>query len=218
MKRIIDSDLEIDVDETQIMKFARQQWLDTATKQTQRWNGRQIRNAFQTAIALAKWDHQEAPSEDNQNPCLSARHFKVVANTSAHFDDYISKIHGTAPISDVWDMLAAREFLRINESPRQPTSRSAKAAKAKGRRSSSVRAESPDEDDFDEDDDEDQTDADEIEEEMRKWLAKPGRRQMLKELLVKRPHGDKQLGQSQKVIPHVQGDDEHSLDDLDEDD
>lgn len=108
--------------------------------------------------------------------------------------------------------------MRINESPRQPTSRSAMAAKAKGRRSSSVRAKSSDEDDFDEDDDEDETDADEIEEEMRKWLAKPGRRQVLKESLAKRPHRDKQLGQSQKVIPHVEGDDQHSLDDLDGED
>ncbi|KAM0794220.1 hypothetical protein BDR22DRAFT_895391 [Usnea florida] len=218
MKRIIDSDLEIDVDESQIMKFARQQWLDTANKQTQRWNGRQIRNAFQTAIALAKWDHQEAPSQDNQKPCLSARQFQAVANTSSHFDDYISKIHGTAPTSDVWEIIAARDLMRINESPRQPTSRSAMAAKAKGRRSSRVRAESPDEDDFDEDDDEDEMDADEMEEEMRKWLAKPGRRQVLKELLVQRPQRDKQLGQSEKVTPLVEGDDEYSLDDLDGED
>ena len=225
VKRIVDSELGIDVDQTQIMKFARQQWLETANKQTQRWNGRQIRNAFQTAIALAKWDHQEAQalSDDNQKPCLSARQFKVVATTSAHFDDYISKIHGTAAISDVWDILAARDLMRINESPRQPTHRSAMTAKAKGGRSSSVRAESPDEeevddDDDDDDDDEDDTDADESEEEMRKLLAKFGRRQVLKELSGKRPHRDKRLGQSQKVIPHVEGDDENSPDDSDGED
>ena len=146
MKRIANSELNIDVEEKEIMKFARKIWADTKDKRTQRWNGRQIRNAFQSAIALAKWDHQENVGDGGPRPCLSAQQFAVVAKTSAHFDTYISKLHGFEINDDAWDILAERDFLRRNETPRKATRRSAMAARAMGSRRTSMKLEGSDED------------------------------------------------------------------------
>ena len=206
MKHIAESELDIDVEAKEIRKFARKLWVEGKDKQTQRWNGRQIRNAFQTAIALAKYENA---GDSNQRPCLSARQFEIVAETSAHFDNYISKMHGIE-IDDVWEAIAARDFLRKNETPRKPTSRSAMAARAKEGRRGSMRADSPDEDEED-----DETDSDESEEEMRKLLAKFERKQKkIKGLAVKR-HRDTTSGQSQKSMPHAKADDEDSSNDSD---
>ena len=66
------------------------------------WNGRQIRNAFQTATALAEFDAQERHSKDVKNgkrdasalvhPILQPKHFEVVAHASFDFDKYLDSI------------------------------------------------------------------------------------------------------------------------------
>lgn len=78
-----------------IQTFARNHWRDG-----ERWNGRQIRNAFQTAIALAEYDfydeckkceehHVKPPSK----PALLSEHFRAVAQTSAEFGDYLRRVY-----------------------------------------------------------------------------------------------------------------------------
>ncbi|KAI0392839.1 P-loop containing nucleoside triphosphate hydrolase protein [Xylariaceae sp. FL0594] len=52
--------MAFDLQESEIMKFARSQYRDTVKKGLRPWDGRQIRNAFQTAIAFAQF---EAPAE-----------------------------------------------------------------------------------------------------------------------------------------------------------
>jgi hypothetical protein len=52
------------------------------------WNGRQIRNAFQTAAALA---YHKAGDE---GPILTPNLFKEVAKTTDEFDKYINRVHG----------------------------------------------------------------------------------------------------------------------------
>ena len=61
-----------------------------------RWNGRQIRNAFQTALALAVYD---APRDKDTGkivkiPVLTTAHFKQVASASRDFDLYLNEMFG----------------------------------------------------------------------------------------------------------------------------
>lgn len=213
LKRIADSDLDIDVKENEIKKFARKLWADTEDKQTQRWNGRQIRNAFQSAIALAKWDYHENASGSSQRPCLSVQQFEVVAKTSAHFDAYISTMHGIDEVSDAWETIAQREHLRRNETPRKPTSRSAVAAGVMGgRRNAVIKEDTPDEDDGEE-----ETDSDENEERVKKLRAELDRRQKKSAPPVKRSR-DTQAGQSQRPTPETKVDDGDSSTSSDEED
>ncbi|KAF9639964.1 hypothetical protein BFW01_g11770 [Lasiodiplodia theobromae] len=72
-----------------IMGFARRHW-----KEGNRWNGRQIKNAFQTAVSLADWDDLKNSGGDSnaRGPRLRRKHFKTVAKASAHFDMYLEKV------------------------------------------------------------------------------------------------------------------------------
>lgn len=166
IRRVAESEeVGVTVDEDEIKKFARRQWADSAENPTQRWNGRQIRNAFQSAIALAKWDHQESGEDAQTKPCLSVKQFEIVAKTSAHFDAYITKMHGIDE-GDTWETIAARDFLRKNETPRKPASRLVPTASARTRaaaRHGSAKAET-----FEDDEEGDETDTDENEEQMKK--------------------------------------------------
>lgn len=66
------------------------------------WNGRQIRNAFQTATALAEFEAREQHSKDvkrgKKDPSapihskLQSKHFNVVAQASLDFDKYLDSI------------------------------------------------------------------------------------------------------------------------------
>ena len=97
LNRLSKSNRDIYVDRSEIEGFARNHWKDGKP-----WNGRQIRNAFQTAVALAEYEFHEKCQKCEQTgdkppkkPALEDRHFKVVAKTSADFDDYLQSVmHG----------------------------------------------------------------------------------------------------------------------------
>ncbi|KAL8857165.1 MAG: hypothetical protein Q9178_006220 [Gyalolechia marmorata] len=96
LARLQDSGRKIFVDKEPIQEFTRNHW-----KEGHRWNGRQIRNAFQTAIALAEYDFHERCGRCATTgepppfmPVLEAKHFKAVAETSAQFHDYLTEILG----------------------------------------------------------------------------------------------------------------------------
>ena len=124
LQRIKESDLDFKVKEKEIKEFARKLWNDSKKKQAHRWNGRQIRNAFQTAIALAKW---KALKDGSSQACLSAQEFAVVDETSAHFDDYICHMHGLEGF-DAYETLAGREQLRWNQNARTAVDRASPTA------------------------------------------------------------------------------------------
>ena len=192
MARIAESDINIIVKEDEIKNFAKKMWAESADRQTQRWNGRQIKNAFQTAIALAKWDHQQSNNNSNQNACLSVRQFEVVAQTSAHFDNYISTMHGIDQYADTWDTLAGREHLRKNGTPRKPTSRAIAAVRARYGRLGGRKVQGSDEDE-----DRDETDSDDNEEKIERLQAELERRQQIKSPPAKK----NRVGQSgQKIL------------------
>jgi hypothetical protein len=71
-----------------------------------RWNGRQIRNAFQTAIALAEYDAHDDGSDDEEATGKTRRitlrkdHFETVAKASLDFDQYLQEVYGGVSASD----------------------------------------------------------------------------------------------------------------------
>ena len=102
LSRIKRSGRNIYVNHDQIKSFAKSHWKDG-----HRWNGRQIRNAFATAMALAEYDFSEKCDmcvETGDKPplkqALLPEHFKAVAQTSAEFDDYLSNVYGGSSHKD----------------------------------------------------------------------------------------------------------------------
>lgn len=90
---IINIDYE---DEASIMEFAEEEYAEG-----RRWNGRQIRNFFQTAISLASYDATKWRQRSIDDGCvdkdskpakprLTTRTLKIVAATSGKFIDYIN--------------------------------------------------------------------------------------------------------------------------------
>ncbi|KAE8452653.1 hypothetical protein EG329_013912 [Mollisiaceae sp. DMI_Dod_QoI] len=82
-------------DEEMIKKFAEEEWAEK-----RKWNGRQIRNFFQTAILLASYDAKKWHQEDIENgqahkdsemakPRLTLLTLEKVAATTGKFIDYI---------------------------------------------------------------------------------------------------------------------------------
>ncbi|KAH8906898.1 hypothetical protein BR93DRAFT_879171, partial [Coniochaeta sp. PMI_546] len=57
-----------------------------------RWNGRQIRNAFQVARSLAYYEHHRDGASGP--PTLSVRHFKTMHDITASFEHYRTTIRG----------------------------------------------------------------------------------------------------------------------------
>ena len=56
------------------------------------WNGRQIRNAFQTAVALA--EYEQDPQGTKGKFTVSAKHFKKVVELSQKFEQYMKDTRG----------------------------------------------------------------------------------------------------------------------------
>ncbi|KAI4166136.1 MAG: hypothetical protein LQ342_000022 [Letrouitia transgressa] len=92
LRRLVENKKNFDVDRKAIEEYARQHFNELREASRPTWNGRQIKNAFQTAIALAEFD---AKTKQQSRPTLSPEHFDVVARASDGFDEYIARIHGT---------------------------------------------------------------------------------------------------------------------------
>ena len=59
---------------------------------TLRWNGREIRNASQTAVALAEYKNERDPEDGLVT--LQDDHFRQVVKMSANFREYMCNVHG----------------------------------------------------------------------------------------------------------------------------
>lgn len=89
------SKMDVDFDENEIKQFADEFWKANEGSKARRWNGRQVKNAFQTALALASWDyHNKNRNQQGDRPRLTIDHFQMVRRTSEHFDEYINHVHG----------------------------------------------------------------------------------------------------------------------------
>lgn len=64
-----------------------------------RWNGRQIRNACQTALALAEFEAQDGSLKDTENAKtvvnLKVEHFEVVRDAYLEFTKYMHDLYGS---------------------------------------------------------------------------------------------------------------------------
>lgn len=84
--------LPIDFDDKKILKWVKKHW------KTIHWNGRQIRNAFQTAMALTEFKAKQSlgkkAGSSQKPPLLETEHFKLLAATSAQFSEYLRVTHG----------------------------------------------------------------------------------------------------------------------------
>ncbi|KAH0432247.1 tol-like protein [Colletotrichum camelliae] len=104
----------IKYDKDGIVKWAKTNW------ESLQWNGRQIRNAFQTAIPLAEFKAQSkdrarrAGKESSsptprspKRPVLSQDAFMLIAEASTQFNDYLLQTHGQDE-----DTTASRDQIR----------------------------------------------------------------------------------------------------------
>lgn len=93
---------KIRLDESRVpIKFNDKKIIDWIKKNWRKiqWNGRQIRNAFQTAVALAEFKAKNLNEErDDMSPKTSPRltvdHFKLLARASTQFSEYLRETHG----------------------------------------------------------------------------------------------------------------------------
>lgn len=122
--------IKIDNDERdEILKFAKDDFNENSKdKKKQPWNGRQIRNAFQTALALADYDRLEelerkiekgkiTLSDIEAKPKyrtvkLKVKHFRHVAKVTADYHKYVT----TVQKGKTNETLAAMQSLRANDS------------------------------------------------------------------------------------------------------
>lgn len=89
-------EMDIDIDEASIREFYEELWDGTPKNKGQRWNGRQIKNAFQSAVAMANWKHHHDPANteaESERPMLSRKQFDFVAHITADFDKYLNSVH-----------------------------------------------------------------------------------------------------------------------------
>ncbi|KAK7709402.1 hypothetical protein SLS64_006315 [Diaporthe eres] len=75
---------EVAIDEKRIISFAKKNF------ETLHWNGRQIRNGFQTAVALAEFESRKAGSGSLE---VTKKHFQRVAAATSEFDDYLKQVN-----------------------------------------------------------------------------------------------------------------------------
>ncbi|KAK0645610.1 hypothetical protein B0T16DRAFT_328979 [Cercophora newfieldiana] len=101
----------LEVEEAQILHSAEKYW-NTHTKL--RWNGRQIRNACQTALALAEFDAQGGNHMEimdaNAVVKLSVKHLETVSAAYLEFMRYLEKLYKTDQ-----DRLAHKRGYRARE-------------------------------------------------------------------------------------------------------
>ncbi|CAG8949094.1 hypothetical protein HYFRA_00002223 [Hymenoscyphus fraxineus] len=92
------------IDENEVLSYAIDLYKKQIMKRGIGWNGRQLRNAFQTAVALADYDHVQTSTDPNNQtfPRLSTKWFDTVATASWEFEEYLESAL----------MLSAHEYAR----------------------------------------------------------------------------------------------------------
>lgn len=133
LSRLRKSDRNIYIDNEGIKSFAKNHWGDG-----HRWNGRQIRNAFQTAITLADFEFKEKCSMAEEigdkpplKPALLPQHFKAVAQTSAEFENCLTNVYGGASYKDKARMAELRSDEWRDQGIETPTGKKYSTERAK---------------------------------------------------------------------------------------
>ena len=106
LDRLAKSKKSLEVEAKEVYEYARDHYKELHKKGKMTWNGRQIMNAFQTAIALAEFD-----ANSRGRPVLTLEHFKIVAKAAEDFDDYLFNLHGGT------DADLARRYMQRDDDP-----------------------------------------------------------------------------------------------------
>ena len=90
---------KVQTDKDEILRYAKKQF--RRADENSRWNGRQIYNAFKTAIALAEFERSNNDTSKPQRPVLTESHFRQVAQVAKKFDEYLLETHGGVSMAAV---------------------------------------------------------------------------------------------------------------------
>ncbi|KAI9856752.1 MAG: hypothetical protein M1813_008789 [Trichoglossum hirsutum] len=96
--------------EKDILQFAKTHFRELKNMDLKSWNGRQIRNAFQTVVALADYKSK------GSTLILHRSHFEKVAEASKEFDEYLTEVYQGQTESK----RAERERSRFDDYPDRP--------------------------------------------------------------------------------------------------
>jgi hypothetical protein len=83
----------VEFERRNILKWVEKHW------KVLHWNGRQIRNAFQTAVAIGEFEAR-APEHGSKSPpppqptVITVTHFKTIAKAAIEFNEYLLDTHG----------------------------------------------------------------------------------------------------------------------------
>jgi len=98
--------VDFKVKSKEIKSFAKSHFKRLEKEGLTTWNGRQIRNAFQTAITLAEYSSRQSGAESTT---LGKEQFQIVAEASKEFDIYMKETLGATEAD-----LARREDIRYD--------------------------------------------------------------------------------------------------------
>lgn len=118
------AEVRIRFDEEALLLFAEQHYRKHRHNRTT-WNGRQIRNAFQTAIGIGQYERLKkideavargkAPDKTTRYIRLSVMSFRTIAETAIDFEKYMTKTRG-----DDRENAATQHFRRDDHSREPP--------------------------------------------------------------------------------------------------
>jgi ATPase family associated with various cellular activities (AAA) len=139
------------VEEVDILKWANKHYSKGKEKGRQ-WNGRQIHNAFQTAVALAEWESRNGQqktgaSEEKHGKLkklvLGVRQFEQVAKVSEGFDQYMTDLMGGRDENSIAAVQRQRLDRRVKEQKSRKDSESESESDEEGQSSDSSSDEEP---------------------------------------------------------------------------
>ena len=125
--------IKIEFSRELLLEFARDHFNAHKDSQTT-WNGRQVRNAFQTAIAMGQYERLGRAKDEGLTPAeaersgdkklrtarLTRRNFEKIAKTARDFEDYITSTRGVdsqvAQASQLRDDDFGRKMARAKKS------------------------------------------------------------------------------------------------------
>jgi len=106
IRRTLDSPMKVECSLDALITFARQLFEEQKkNNDPSHWNGRQIRNAFQSAIALARNENSGTHTSVKVEP----RHFSAVAEVSNEFNNYLLRVKGGRTDADIAKEVQARD-------------------------------------------------------------------------------------------------------------
>ncbi|KAH8889089.1 P-loop containing nucleoside triphosphate hydrolase protein [Thozetella sp. PMI_491] len=138
------ADVKVEFDRARLIAFAEKHY-KRCQQEGRAWNGRQIRNAFQTALALAHAERVakirddgdtlgETAASSKKKPAtvrLAAKHFRTIAKTTEAFEDYIVWLRGKDS-----DVAREAEVRDDDYDPDLPQARKSYGIRMGGKRSS----------------------------------------------------------------------------------